>query len=208
MAHLDKSHICVHTYPESHPEGGLCTFRADIESLDLRRDFTAERAELYYPPAGIGHRHHDTACVVLPRYQRHEATSSTHEIQLIQNFMSEDMKSLYDMMDVNVYQENFPYQDVIKEFDLKHYMFHTKPEDLSEEERKAITDLLWKEMREIYYGRNIRPCKSKPEQGCSGLLFLFHKVAVGIYHLKEILYAAHRQALFVVVAHPLFHLVT
>jgi len=21
----------VHTYPESHPEGGLCTFRADIE---------------------------------------------------------------------------------------------------------------------------------------------------------------------------------
>ncbi len=31
VAHLDKSHICVHTYPESHPEGGLCTFRADIE---------------------------------------------------------------------------------------------------------------------------------------------------------------------------------
>jgi S-adenosylmethionine decarboxylase len=26
---------------------------------------------------------------------------------------------------------------------------------ISEEERKAITDLLWKEMREIYYGRNI-----------------------------------------------------
>jgi len=34
-------------------------------------------------------------------------------------------------------------------------MFHTKPEDLTEEERKTITDLLWKEMREIYYGRNI-----------------------------------------------------
>ena len=44
---------------------------------------------------------------------------------------------------------------LLKEFDLKHYMFHTKPEDLSEEERKVITDLLWKEMREIYYGRNI-----------------------------------------------------
>ena len=44
---------------------------------------------------------------------------------------------------------------LLKEFDLKHYMFHTQPEDLSEEERKVITDLLWKEMREIYYGRNI-----------------------------------------------------
>ncbi|HCC12833.1 MAG TPA: S-adenosylmethionine decarboxylase, partial [Atlantibacter hermannii] len=34
-------------------------------------------------------------------------------------------------------------------------MFHTKPEDLTEQERKDITDMLWKEMREIYYGRNI-----------------------------------------------------
>ncbi|PCO11972.1 S-adenosylmethionine decarboxylase, partial [Enterobacter hormaechei] len=29
-----------------------------------------------------------------------------HEINSIQNFMSDDMKSLYDMVDVNVYQEN------------------------------------------------------------------------------------------------------
>ncbi|MGS9202963.1 adenosylmethionine decarboxylase, partial [Salmonella enterica subsp. enterica serovar Infantis] len=31
VAHLDKSHIGVHTYPESHPEGGLGTLRADLE---------------------------------------------------------------------------------------------------------------------------------------------------------------------------------
>jgi S-adenosylmethionine decarboxylase len=29
-----------------------------------------------------------------------------HEINSIQNFMSDDMKALYDMVDVNVYQEN------------------------------------------------------------------------------------------------------
>jgi len=34
-------------------------------------------------------------------------------------------------------------------------MFHTRPEDLTPEERKEITEALWKEMREIYYGRNI-----------------------------------------------------
>lgn len=44
---------------------------------------------------------------------------------------------------------------LLKEFDLKHYMFHTVPEDLSAAERKSITSLLWKEMREIYYARNI-----------------------------------------------------
>jgi S-adenosylmethionine decarboxylase len=31
VAHLDKSHITVHTYPESHPDKGVMTFRADID---------------------------------------------------------------------------------------------------------------------------------------------------------------------------------
>ena len=31
VAHLDKSHITVHTYPERHPQRGVCTFRADID---------------------------------------------------------------------------------------------------------------------------------------------------------------------------------
>ena len=31
VGHLDKSHITVHTYPESHPDDGISTFRADID---------------------------------------------------------------------------------------------------------------------------------------------------------------------------------
>ena len=31
LAHLDKSHITVHTYPEYHPDGGVATFSADID---------------------------------------------------------------------------------------------------------------------------------------------------------------------------------
>lgn len=31
LGHLDKSHITVHTYPESHPDSGISTFRADID---------------------------------------------------------------------------------------------------------------------------------------------------------------------------------
>ncbi len=31
VAHLDKSHITVHTYPETHPDHGISTFRADID---------------------------------------------------------------------------------------------------------------------------------------------------------------------------------
>lgn len=31
VAHLDKSHVTVHTYPEYHPETSLATFRVDID---------------------------------------------------------------------------------------------------------------------------------------------------------------------------------
>ena len=30
-AHLDKSHVTVHTYPEYHPDTCLATFRVDID---------------------------------------------------------------------------------------------------------------------------------------------------------------------------------
>lgn len=31
VAHLDKSHLCIHTYPEETPKEGMAIFRADIE---------------------------------------------------------------------------------------------------------------------------------------------------------------------------------
>jgi S-adenosylmethionine decarboxylase len=70
--------------------------------------------------------------------------------------MSDDIKSLYHMMDVNVYQENiFHSKMMLKDFDLKHYLFNARPEALSTAEKERITRLLYKEMQEIYYGRNV-----------------------------------------------------
>ena len=31
LAHLDKSHVTVHTYPEYHPDTSIATFRVDID---------------------------------------------------------------------------------------------------------------------------------------------------------------------------------
>ena len=31
IAHLDKSHVTVHTYPEYHPDKNISTFRVDID---------------------------------------------------------------------------------------------------------------------------------------------------------------------------------
>ena len=118
VAHLDKSHICVHTYPESHPEGGLCTFRADIE---------VSTCGVISPLKALNYLIH----------------------QLESDIVTIDYRVRGFTRDINHTKM------LLKEFDLKHYMFHTKPEDLTDSERQEITAALWKEMREIYYGRNM-----------------------------------------------------
>ena len=46
-AHLTKSHICAHTYPDILDPRGLCTFRVDIDIANLRDDRSAARARLH-----------------------------------------------------------------------------------------------------------------------------------------------------------------
>lgn len=155
VAHLNKSHICMHTYPESHPEGGMCTFRADIEvstcgiisplkALNyLIQKLESDIVTMDYRVRGFTRDIYGTKHYI------------DHEINSIQNFMSNDTKELYYMMDVNVYQENiFHTKMIVKDSNLKNYLFNTQPEDLSLIERKIISDLLHKEMQEIYFGKN------------------------------------------------------
>jgi len=62
LAHLDKSHITVHTYPEIHPVDGIATFRVDIRRVDLWRHFTAQSTQ--FPDSPVRFRHRDRG---LPR---------------------------------------------------------------------------------------------------------------------------------------------
>lgn len=119
-------------------------------------DFSAEGPELPDPSARIRYRDHGLPGAGFHRDINGVKHFIDHKINSIQNFMSDDMKSLYHMMDVNVYQENiFHTKMMLKDFDLKHYLFNAKPEELSAEEKEQITRLLYKEMQEIYYGRNV-----------------------------------------------------
>jgi S-adenosylmethionine decarboxylase len=79
-----------------------------------------------------------------------------HEINSIQNFIAEDTKQLYQMIDVNVYQENIFHTKMrLKELELSNYLFGVDDSDLSAEERERITEQLETEVLEIFYGRNI-----------------------------------------------------
>ncbi len=156
VAHLDKSHITVHTYPESHPDKGVMTFRADIDVSTCGR-VSPLRALNYLIQC------FDEDIVVIDyrvrgftRDVRGKKHFIDHKINSIQNFLSKDTKRRYQMMDVNVYQEKiFHTKMILKDFDLNGYLFGLGKGDFSKKEQKTIERRIRREMAEIFYGRNL-----------------------------------------------------
>ena len=155
-AHLDKSHITVHTYPEYHPDGGVCTFRADIDvstcgeisplnALNyLINAFEADIMTIDYKVRGF------------TRDITGNKLFIDHPLTSIQNYVDEEIKNKYHFIDVNVYHENiFHTKCKLREFDLDNYFFHFSKDDIGPEETQEITGKLKREMDEIFYGRNM-----------------------------------------------------
>ncbi|GMV40304.1 MAG: hypothetical protein AMXMBFR64_20200 [Myxococcales bacterium] len=157
VAHLDKSHITVHTYPESHPDNGISTFRADIDvstcgqisplrALNyLIQTFESDIVTIDYRVRGF------------TRDVQGRKFFIDHKIHSIQDTISKGYKNRYQMIDVNVYQENiFHTKMILKDFDLDNYLFGVTKDDLKPSESRTIKHRLRREMAEIFYGRNMK----------------------------------------------------
>jgi S-adenosylmethionine decarboxylase len=74
----------------------------------------------------------------------------------IQNYIDKSVIDRYQMIDVNMYQENiFHTKCKLKDFGLDNYLFGFAEEDIHPIEAKEITRQLRKEMDEIFYGQNM-----------------------------------------------------
>lgn len=156
VTHLDKSHVTVHTYPEFHPETSIATFRVDIDiatcgeitplsTLDyLIGSFDSDIITMDYKVRGFtrdieGHK-----------------LFIDHPITSIQDYIDEQTLEKYDAIDINVYQSNiFHTKLLIKEIDLKNYLFNTDVYEIHPKERLRMTNNLHREMIEIYSGTNV-----------------------------------------------------
>jgi S-adenosylmethionine decarboxylase len=156
VAHMDKSHVTVHTYPESHPSGGISTFRADIDVATCGR-ISPLRALNYLI-------HCFDSDIVIMDYRVRGFTRDIkgrkhyidHNINSIQNYIAKHTREAYQMVDVNVYQENiFHTKMMLKEFGLDNYLFGIEEKDLKDKEKEKVRARLRKEMLEIFYGRNV-----------------------------------------------------
>lgn len=156
VAHLDKSHITVHTYPESRPDKGISTFRADID-VSTCGEISPLKALNYLISS------FDSDIIILD-YRVRGFTRDVdgrkffidHKINSIQNYIARSTRDHYQMIDVNVYQENiFHTKMLLKDFNLDNYLFGTAKKELSPNDKRKIKYRLKKEMLEIFYGKNI-----------------------------------------------------
>ncbi len=156
VGHLDKSHLTVHTYPESHPENEISTFRVDIDvgtcgnisplnALDyLIGSFDSDIITIDYRVRGFTR---DTAGA---KY------FIDHKINSIQNYVDKKTLRRYDAIDMNIYQSNiFHTKMMLRDIDLENYLFDRDIREIPREKRMHVRDLLFHEMNEIFYGVNI-----------------------------------------------------
>jgi S-adenosylmethionine decarboxylase len=156
VGHLDKSHVTVHTYPESHPHNEISTFRVDIDVTTcgtisplkalnyLIKSFDSDIITIDYRVRGytrdINGRKHFI----------------DHRINSIQNFIAKETIDRYSLIDMNIYQSNIFHTKMrITDLSLSNYLFEIKEEDLSDTEKKEIEKKLDREITEIFYGINL-----------------------------------------------------
>ena len=156
VAHLDKSHVTVHTYPEYHPETSIATFRVDIDVATCG-EITPLRTLDYL----IGSFDSD---IITMDYRVRGFTRDVdgkklfidHEMSSIQNYIAQPTLEKYDAIDINVYQANlFHTKMLLKEIDLKNYLFNRDVHELPPRERLEISASLRREMIDIFSSKNV-----------------------------------------------------
>ncbi len=156
VAHLDKSHVTVHTYPEYHPENAIATFRVDIDvatcgeisplqTLDyLIGSFDSDIITMDYRVRGF------------TRDVDGKKVFNDHPMASIQDYIDDATLKRYDAVDINIYQANsYHTKMLIKDLDIQNYLFNTDAYELLPQKRLEITQNLRREMIEIFNGCNI-----------------------------------------------------
>jgi S-adenosylmethionine decarboxylase len=156
LAHLDKSHLCIHTYPETDSKLGISTFRVDVDVSTCGK---------ISPLKALNHLIESfESDIVLMDYKVRGFTRDVrgtkhyidHKILSIQQYIRKSILEQYQCVDINIHQENlFHTKMMLQDFNLDNYLFATAAQDLSDMEKERVKESLRREMTEIFYSKNI-----------------------------------------------------
>ena len=154
VAHLDKSHLTVHTYPENRADTGICVFRADID---------VSTCGMISPLKALNfliHSFHSDIVYIDYRVRGFTRDVSgakvymDHPIDSIRNYLDEATRNTYTLLERNLPGDNiFHTRLCVHGFDLDDYLFNVCAEELPSQRQAELKVILRNEMEEIFLGR-------------------------------------------------------
>ncbi len=152
VAHLDKSHLCIHTYPEETPCDNVTIFRADIELstcgiisplkvLDyVIEEFSADIVDIDYRIRGM------------TRDQQGNKCFSDHKMTKISAYLAKNIIEDYTVKDNELSNVNLFHCKLARNsIKLNNHLFGVLETDLSITERKKILAQIRLEFNELFY---------------------------------------------------------
>jgi S-adenosylmethionine decarboxylase len=148
--HLDKSHICAHTYPDFRADGKVCSFRVDID-IATCGEISPLKALNYMFDAFES----DVVVVdyVVRGYTRDangRRVYMDHELQSIQDYIDASILKDYHCVDLALQSENI-WQTKMLRTNMKEQSYFLDPVDPENPETKEYIDMVKKEMRGLVY---------------------------------------------------------
>ncbi len=156
LSHLNKSHICIHTYPENYYNKLVYINRIDfnistcgvISPLkcinQIIKNFKSQLITIDYIIRGF------TQDIYGKKY------FIDHKINSIQNYINTNIKKKYDFFDINIYKQNiFFTKMLIKKINIKNNIFSYKNSKFNKKnlDKKIIISYIWKEIYQIFYNK-------------------------------------------------------
>ena len=148
--HLDKSHICAHTYPDFRKDGTICSFRIDID-ISTCGEISPLRALNYMFDA------FDSDVIFIDyvvrgytRDSRGRRVYMDHDLTSIQDFIDKKILDDYYCVDLALQSDNI-WQTKMLRTKLNEESYFLDPVNLSDPVTQSYLEAVKNEMRGILY---------------------------------------------------------
>lgn len=155
ITHLDKSHLCIHTYPDDSPQANIAIFRADIELSTcgvispltvinyVIEAFNADVIDIDYRVRGM------------TRNKQGQKLYNIDSINQLSECLSADIVKKFSFTEHASIQRNlFHTRLARKKVVLDHHLFGMTQNDLAEQQQVNIQNLIATEIEQLFTNNN------------------------------------------------------
>jgi S-adenosylmethionine decarboxylase len=150
-AHLDKSHITAHTYPEAAGADGICSFRVDIDIATCGDISPLNAVNYLFDAFECDVVFIDYVVRGFTRTSDGKKIYMDHYLNSIQDYIRPEILNNYQFKsDLNIGRENiWQTKLMVKKFGPERYLMDAK--DVNHPDIPLKMDLLEKEMKEVFH---------------------------------------------------------